>query len=272
MRRAAALLALLVLPARSALAQDLASEARAEVREVLARPEFQPLAKADRLPEIPALDLDWFDALVAVLMDLFGGFLKALGDVLGGLLQRLFRGLQGLFGGMAGGFSGTEAGVFATTVTWALVVAGVALIVWLVWRLVESRSAERRAGALALSVVDAGAGDDDALARSPEDWRLHAERLAGQGERVEALRALYLELLAGLHRAGVIDYDRTRTNTAYVFDLARAHPARAPFLAITGRFDRAVYGAHDPTAQDVRLAMEEVAEVRAAFVREVVDA
>ena len=181
----------------------------------------------------------------------------------------LFRSLGKLFKGMGGAGGSGAAGVFSTIITWTLVVLGVALLVWLFWRLLESRRSERLAGARALSVINAPAGEEDALARTPEDWRRRAERLAEQGDRVEALRALYLELLAGLHRAGAIDYDRTRTNTAYVFDLARAHPARPAFLVLTGRFDRAVYGAHEPSQIDVREAMDEMAEIRSAFVREV---
>ncbi len=260
----------LVTPALAA--DDLASNARAEVREVLARPEFQPLADADRLPDIPQMELGWIESLFSVLRDLFGGVVGVIGDALGAILGRLIRGLGNLFGGLGGAGGAATAGIFSTIVTWLLVVLGVALIVWLLIRLSASRRAERRAGAMALSVTTAGAGEDDALARSPEDWRRRAERLAGEGDRVEALRALYLELLAGLHRAGAINYDRTRTNTAYVFDLARGHTARAPFVSLTGRFDRAVYGAHEPAEIDVRDAMAEVSDVRAAFVREVVDA
>jgi len=250
-------------------AENLATDARAEIREVLARPEFQPLADADKLPRIPKVELGWIETLLQVLSDIFGGVLEAIAGFFGSILQRLFRGIGQLFNGLGGSGASGSAGVFATFATWALVVLGVALIVWLLWRLMESRRSERHAGIRALSVTETGAGEDDALARTPEDWRRRAERLAGQGDRVEALRSLYLELLAGLHRAGAIDYDRTRTNTAYVFDLARAHPARAPFLSLTGRFDRAVYGAHEPSAADVQDAMEEMGRVRDAFVREV---
>ena len=119
-----------------------------------------------------------------------------------------------------------------------------------------------------LAVTDAGSGADDALAHTPEDWRRRAERLAAGGDRSEALRALYLELLSGLHRAGAIDYDHSRTNTAYVFDLPLGHPARPPFLSLTRRFDSAVYGAHQPGADDLRRAMDDVDTVRTALVRE----
>ena len=260
----------LITPALAA--DDLASNARAEVRAVLARPEFQPLADADRLPDIPQMEFGWMESLFSVWRELFGGVIGVIGDALGAVLGQFIRGLQNLFGGLGAAGGAATAGIFSTIITWLLVVLGVALIVWLLIRLSASRAAERQAGAAALSVTTAGAGEDDALARSPEDWRRRAERLAGEGDRVEALRALYLELLAGLHRAGAINYDRTRTNTAYVFDLARGHAARAPFVSLTGRFDRAVYGAHEPAEIDVRDAMAEVSDVRAAFVREVVDA
>ena len=257
----------LVLVAQVAHAEGLADQARANVRDVLSRPEFQPLADADRLPSLPDFDRSWIESLVQVLWEMFSDLFGGIWSGLGKLLRQLLSGIQSLFSGLSGAGVGEGAGVFGTAVAWSLVVGAAALLVWLLLRLMRASSAERRAGVLALGVSEAGAGDDDALARTPEDWRRRAERLAAGGDRVEAIRALYLELLAGLHRAGAIDYDRTRTNTAYVFDLAHGHPARPPFVALTHRFDRAVYGAHEPTETELATAMREVDTVRSELVR-----
>jgi hypothetical protein len=268
MRRAVSLLFLAACTASARAAGERVDLARQNVRDVLGRPEFRPLADADRLPDLPDLEGTWLDALIRVLNDIFGGLLESVAQGLGRIVQKVVRAIVSLFQGMTGGGAADTATAFGTVMTWTVVLAAVALLVWLLLRLARSAGTERRAGALALSLTEPGPADDDALARTPEDWRRRAERLAARGDRVEALRALYLELLAGLHRVGAIDYDRTRTNTAYVFDLARAHPARGPFLSLTWRFDRAVYGAHEPTESDLRTAMDEVDRVRGAFLRE----
>ncbi len=271
MRNASRAVLLLVLAATARAAEGVAQQARASVHEVLARPEFQPLADADRLPRLPRPEMNWLPSFLRALArsfaDLFGGILSALGKVLGSV----FKALRSLFSGLSGAGAAEGASVLGTFVLWAVVVAAVFVLVWLLVRLSRATRADSRAGARALAVADAGGGEDDALARSPEDWRRRAERLAAGGDCGEALRALYLELLAGLHRAGAIYYDHSRTNTAYVFDLARAHPARPPFLSLTRRFDSAVYGAHEPGADGLRRAIDEADMVRAALVREATD-
>ena len=103
------------------------------------------------------------------------------------------------------------------------------------------------------------------MARTPEEWRSEAGRLEAEGDRASALRATYLELLSGLHRAGAINYDRTRTNLAYVRDVPRTHAASAPFRRLTARFDVAVYGAVEPDGETLRAARSEAQAVRAAF-------
>lgn len=266
MRRAGGAVVLAL--AGRAAASDGIADARAEVRRVLARPEFQPLADADRLPEIPRIESSWLRAIVDLLLETLGDLLRGVANAVGWLLKQLFGALGKLFSGLAGSGAADGTGVWGSLVTWAVVAAAAALLVWLLLRLMRAARTERRAGALALQVGDMSGRQDDALARTPEDWRRRAERLAAAGDRAAALRALYLELLAGLHRLGAIDYDRSRTNTAYVFDLGRGHRARPAFLMLTRRFDRAVYGAHDPTDEDLEKAMHEVDAVRGAFSRE----
>src|ERR1043166_5231646 len=57
-------------------------------------------------------------------------------------------------------------------VGWALLVVAVVVVAWLVVRLVRASAAERRArSAVMLVGRSPGAGDDDALSKSPDEWR-----------------------------------------------------------------------------------------------------
>jgi len=242
-----------------------AEEARARLAEVLARPEFLPLAEKHHI-DLPSIDVSgtWFERAILAVREFVLDVLRSLGDAIGWIFEKLFGGLGRLFGGGAGGAGST----MSMVVTWIAVAAALALIVHLLIRMMGSVRAERRAAGVLIAQADDPDPEADALARAPEDWRREAERLAAAGQRAEALRALYLELLAGLHRAGAIDYDRTRTNTAYVQDVSRSHAAYKPFNSLTRRFDVAVYGRRDPTERDVRHAVREVTAVRVAYGRE----
>jgi hypothetical protein len=73
-----------------------------------------------------------------------------------------------------------------------------------------------------------------------------ADELAQQGKFLEAVRRLYLAVLALLHRSRLIRYEKTRTNGEYIRQLRRAteappaiHPA---FVSLTGMFDQKWYG------------------------------
>lgn len=269
----AAAVALQARTARAGDPADAARRAREQVGEVFARPEFDPLAQADRIPvpEVPAAAKSWVRAFVAMLADALEGIMTVLGKALGGLLRWLVRGLSKLFGGMGGGGGGGP--VIATWVAWLLGAVAVLLIVFLVWRLVRASRLERAARLAATTLTRASAvGDDDALAKSPEEWKRSARELAEGGARRDALRALYLALLASLHRVGAIRYDRTRTNTAYVGDLERGHAAYRPFRMLTRRFDAAWYGGHEPDAEALDAATREADDVLAAYRREAVPA
>lgn len=85
-------------------------------------------------------------------------------------------------------------------------------------------------------------GIPDALSRSSEAWAREADALAAQGRHREAMRALYLALLARLHGRGAIDYDRTRSNWDYCREFRGEEPQRAPFIELTRRFDFGWYG------------------------------
>jgi hypothetical protein len=81
-----------------------------------------------------------------------------------------------------------------------------------------------------------------ALSRPAETWAGLADELAARGEHREAIRHLYLALLARLHRDGVIDYDPTLSNWEYLFAFKGASALKAAFKELTRRFDFAWYG------------------------------
>jgi hypothetical protein len=90
--------------------------------------------------------------------------------------------------------------------------------------------------------------------------------LARQGEFLEAVRRLYLAVLAQLHRSHLIRYEKTRTNGEYLRQVRLAPEAPAELHASFGRLtwlfdqkwygDRACdgqeYGACRALAEDVR--------------------
>src|SRR5262249_28760684 len=89
--------------------------------------------------------------------------------------------------------------------------------------------------------------------QAPVLWR-QAEAFARNGEHLEAVRSLYLAVPALLHRAGLIRYERTRTNGEYV-DQVHLHPEAPPevhagFAELTGLFELKWYGERACRAED----------------------
>lgn len=88
-----------------------------------------------------------------------------------------------------------------------------------------------------------------ALARPADRWAGLADELAARGSFREAIRHLYLALLARLHHDGAIDYDPTRSNWDYLSTFKGPSPARSAFRDLTRRFDFAWYGNLDVTSE-----------------------
>lgn len=88
-----------------------------------------------------------------------------------------------------------------------------------------------------------------ALSRPAESWAGLADDLAGRGEFREAIRHLYLALLARLHRDGAIDYDPTFSNWEYLRSFKGAREHHEAFRNLTRRFDFAWYGNQDLDGQ-----------------------
>jgi hypothetical protein len=93
-----------------------------------------------------------------------------------------------------------------------------------------------------------------------------ADELASAGQFLEAVRHLYLAVLALLHRANLIRYERTRTNGEYVRQVRLAAEAPAslhtPFRQLTGLFDDKWYGERACDGQDYGACRALAEEIR----------
>jgi hypothetical protein len=84
-------------------------------------------------------------------------------------------------------------------------------------------------------------------------WR-QADELARRGQFLEAVRHLYLAVLALLHRRNLIRFERMRTNGEYVQQL-RAHEAlHGPFKRLTNLFEVKWYGERSCQAADYQVS------------------
>jgi hypothetical protein len=94
------------------------------------------------------------------------------------------------------------------------------------------------------------------LDESPSDLWRQAEKLAGEGKHREAVRLLYLAVLALLHRQHFIRFEPTRTNGEYVRQVHLSEQAPAelhePFLELTQLFEMKWYGERACESGDYR--------------------
>jgi hypothetical protein len=97
-----------------------------------------------------------------------------------------------------------------------------------------------------------------------ELWR-RAETLAQKGDYLEAIRILYAGALLLLHEAGLIRYERTRTNGEYLGELRRADRADemvVPFGGLTRLFELKWYGERDCRPDDYAEGRDLAAQLR----------
>jgi hypothetical protein len=92
-------------------------------------------------------------------------------------------------------------------------------------------------------------------------WQ-EADALARAGDYLGAVRTLYLAVLALLHQARLIRYERTRTNGEYADQLRRRQALHRPFLGLTGVFEVKWYGERTCQAQDYQACRELAEELR----------
>ena len=90
-----------------------------------------------------------------------------------------------------------------------------------------------------------GVADDFEMEPERQDvaglWR-QSDELARAGRFLEAVRTLYLAVLALLHQASFIRFERTRTNGEYADQLRPLRNLHTPFLRLTDLFEVKWYG------------------------------
>lgn len=207
-----------------------AKAARDDASQILARPEFQHV---ERKPEAPTEDETKSDGPWQAFWDQVGKWLKRLFEW---LLEREEKpDVKPNFGG------GEMLGANAVIVLIVVLLLG--LLVFLGFQLLPKKTEAQDAGeALATSETPLSSDPMSALSKRPETWAGLADELAAKGRYREAIRHLYLALLSTLHRAGVIDYDPTKSNWDYLFAFKGAGAQKAAFRELTRRFDFAWYG------------------------------
>jgi hypothetical protein len=135
----------------------------------------------------------------------------------------------------------------------AVVVAAALILGILTWRTV-------RRGASAPVEVEseraAPARDEDPLSRETTQWEARARDLAAAGRWREAVRAFYHAVLVALFEAGLLHYQRGRTNWEYAAALSPQLALRPAFLDLTRIFDREWYGRRQSDAEAVRACAE----------------
>jgi len=92
-------------------------------------------------------------------------------------------------------------------------------------------------------------------------WR-QADELANAGRWLDALRTLYLAVLALLHRADLIRFSATRTNGEYLAQVRPRTELYFPLESLTTLFEQKFYGARQCQPDDFALGRQLAEQVR----------
>jgi hypothetical protein len=157
-------------------------------------------------------------------------------------------------GGGGGGGSGVSApsvglGGFSA-VGWLLLAGlGLAILAVALYLFLSSRrgaGTPKRAAVTGKEALPAESEARQVLEESPSELWRQAETLAGEGRFREAVRGLYLAVLAQLHRQQLIRFEPTRTNGEYVRQVRLSEQAppelHEPFHQLTNLFEAKWYG------------------------------
>jgi len=143
----------------------------------------------------------------------------------------------------------------------------------ILWRRWQARKPQPAAPLGGLTTVIRLDAEDLTPDRLPEErWlELADECLRGENFRL-ALRALYLANLAWLGRSEFLTIDAGKTNREYEWELkrrARAFPeARSLFAGNVEAFERAWYGLHEVSREDVGEFRGRVEQMKAILPRQ----
>jgi len=200
--------------------------------DILAAPEFQPLAERAELREITKrVDLsgprNWWQAFTE-------------------WLQKLFRPDPPEPRPAPSGRPLDFAGLWEV-LKWVgivLLVLLVAVLLALLVRWFLERDPGRAAagtGAVGAAPLEASA-TENALEHTVDDWERFARLWLDRGEVRQAIRALYLATLVHLHRERLIEYNRALTNWTYVRRFRGEGEQRSTLEQLTRVFDEVWYG------------------------------
>jgi hypothetical protein len=129
---------------------------------------------------------------------------------------------------------------------------GFVVAVALVLVVLSIRALRRRRKAVPISAESGpvvSARDDDPLSRESNEWEIHAQQLGAAGRWREAIRAWYHAVLVALFRAGLVHFQKGRTNWEYASRLSPEAAFRPAFFDLTSLFDREWYGRRTSDAE-----------------------
>lgn len=204
-----------------------------------------PFQQWKRRVERQALELNWSDAGWAQgLGDWLRGWMEAIGDWFSGLRNALsgMRGPQITGPNFGAGFGDLMLATLRVIAWVALALALIGAVYWLYLTSPRIRRTARRGQTLSTQAVRQAIEKGEALALDSSDWLDQASLLAQSGQTRLVYRTLYLGLLSGLHRRGMIDFRPHRTNWTYVARFAGPADDRERFSRLTHRFDEVWYG------------------------------
>lgn len=107
--------------------------------------------------------------------------------------------------------------------------------------------------------------DDDPLSRTVSGWEERAVGLAAEGRFREAIRAWYHAILVHAASAGLLQYQRGRTNWEYVHLMSPAVSWRPLFTELTRLFEREWYGRAESSEQELQLFQRDAREILASL-------
>ncbi|MBS2030529.1 MAG: DUF4129 domain-containing protein [Deltaproteobacteria bacterium] len=219
---------------RDAKAKPKVTDPRAAAAKILAQPEFEEVAKhakdAKDDPKNPDVEApSWWTR-----------FWKWVGRQ----LEKIFKQREDKDPVDVSGQGLSVGAGMAQVITYALVALAACVVLILVYRLMtQQKPGEAESDAGGAGGAGDGKGEElNALAKPAWVWSDEADRLAASGRFREAIRSLYLALLASMHRRGAIDYHPALSNWDYC-DHFRGEPGELPpFRELTLRFDFGWYG------------------------------
>jgi hypothetical protein len=237
------------------LLASLPAPLRAAVSPTNLRQSLEQAAQAPeydwRLPAPAAASDSWLVRLTDRLLSISRSVGQTISDGLGRffrwLIDRLSNSMSSTTPG--GPAAGGIHGVMYLLI--ALVLAGIAFIVWQKRRALRAhRPVIAAADPIRLDAEELTAG-----LLPEESWLALAERSVAEQNFRFALRALYLASLAWLGRQQFLTLHSGKTNHEYEIEMARRSrtwpEARTMFTANVAAFERAWYGEHEVTAQDI---------------------